>query len=555
MKHVEISSFETAYSKLLYVTNQHEPGAEPSFRSGFWDAEEGYKYTFWEEARAAMELDTWPAHKDDSEYIMSRAIQPFGILMGDTSRLQNLVSKPNYDKLFDIFDSSTSVMKEACASLYDIFFGNDDEAAFNRFAKVLRKKSMNDPISVAALYFFLKDKDENGDFRYVPARKEGTGERLLRLDLNPACLKECTWSGYQEYLQIIRELKGMLSAYHPDITLLDAQSFLWMLGMINPDTPIHPIQRQRVLLCNIAWMEFYDHNVFPNDMPHHGGSYVENTGDAFESWNFHRYEDGFYGFVETKYTGGTAIQENANQLHIERIDPSATGDSISGVTVVFCAYSEEESSTVIIGWYENATVLRFRKKHPDSHMYNIIAPEAVLLPAILRTEKIPRARDGVFGFGQSNIRYPAGETAAESVQDILAYIGRFKGNSAVSDAMERAIADLSDEKLMKMAGVTTSDPAPKYTAMTTMRKRNPYLPEMVKRRANGKCELCGETLDYTDSSGRPYLEAHHIVPLADDGADELRNMTALCPNCHKKMHIVNAKEDVDKLISIADRHK
>ncbi len=312
-----------------------------------------------------------------------------------------------------------------------------------------------------------------------------------------------------------------------------------------------PIQKQRVLFCNTAWMEFYDHIEFPDDMPRHGGSYVDNTGDAFESRNFHRYEDGYYGFVETKYTGGTAIQENANQLHIEKIDPAATGDVIDGVTVVFCAYSDEEHSTVITGWYEDATVLRFRKKHPDGHMYNITALKGVLLPEILRTKSIPRARDGGFGFGQSNLRYPIGNAAAEAVRDVLAYIARFKSSDTVSTATQRAIAGLSDEKLMKMAGGASSGPAPKYTAAATLRKRNPYLPEMVKRRANGVCELCGCVLDYNDGGGRPYLEVHHIVPLADDGADELTNMVALCPNCHRKMHVVNAPEDVKKLTNVA----
>lgn len=471
--------------------------------------------------------------------------------MRDTSRRQNLVSDPNYSKLIEIFTASDSIRKEACAALYDIFFGNDDETAFNRFAKLLSRKTMNDPISLAALYFFLKDKDENGDFRYVPARKEGTGEKLQRLGLNSACLQKCTWEGYQEYLQIIIKLKVLLLPYHPNATLLDAQSFLWMLWMINPDTPELSMQRQRILFCNTAWMEFYDHTAFPDDMPRHGGSYVDNTGDAFESWNFHRYEDGYYGFVETKYTGGTAVQENANQLHIEKIDPSATGDAIDGVTVVFCAYSDEEHSTVITGWYEDATVLRFRKKHPDGHMYNITAQKAVLLPEVLRTEKIPRARDGGFGFGQSNLRYPIGNTAVEAVRGVLAYIDKFKGNNAVSIAEEKAIAGLSDEKLTEMAGNTSSSPAPKYTAITTLRKRNPYLPEMAKRRANGICELCGGVLDYKDSGGKPYLEAHHIVPLADDGADDLSNMAALCPNCHRKMHVVNAPEDVKKLTNAA----
>lgn len=53
-------------------------------------------------------------------------------------------------------------------------------------------------------------------------------------------------------------------------------------------------------------------------------------------------------------------------------------------------------------------------------------------------------------------------------------------------------------------------------------------------------------------NGKPYLEAHHIVPLAEDGPDELSNMVALCPNCHRKMHVVGYTDDVAKLMALAE---
>lgn len=137
--------------------------------------------------------------------------------------------------------------------------------------------------------------------------------------------------------------------------------------------------------------------------------------------------------------------------------------------------------------------------------------------------------------------------AQETVKDLLEYIESFEGHDAVIKAADKTIAGLSDIRLEELAGSTTSTPAPSYTTITTLRKRNPYLPEMAKRRANGVCQLCGIRLDYTDSSGRPYLEAHHIIPLADDGADELSNMVALCPNCHRKMHIAGTDADIEKL--------
>ena len=59
----------------------------------------------------------------------------------------------------------------------------------------------------------------------------------------------------------------------------------------------------RILFCNVAYMEYYDYEVH-EETPKHGGSYVSETGDAYEKNNFHVCEDGFVrGFVETKYRG------------------------------------------------------------------------------------------------------------------------------------------------------------------------------------------------------------------------------------------------------------
>lgn len=54
-------------------------------------------------------------------------------------------------------------------------------------------------------------------------------------------------------------------------------------------------------------------------------------------------------------------------------------------------------------------------------------------------------------------------------------------------------------------------------------------------RANGRCEWCGEPGFATDD-GRIYLETHHVVSLADNGADMECNVVALCPNHHREAH-------------------
>ncbi len=529
--------FEHAYQQLLYVLYSHDSNATPSFTTGEWEKEEGYKKTYWNEARKAMNLDSWSEHINDPMYIVRCGMQPFYVQMEDSSRLQNLVSVENFSKVGDIFLDNPVLSSKV---LYSVFFGEDDKESFEQLAKLLSRKSMNDPLSAASLFFFLKNKDQ-----YVTVRRKTISEQLAKLGINASCVQKCTWQGYSDYISVVHQIKDLLVKHIPETTLLDAHSFLWMLYKIEKTTPeYHASPLRRILFCNVAYMEHYDQLLFSDDKPMHGGSYVSDTGNAFESWNFHRCDDGkYYGFVETKYNGPTANEDYANQLHIEKIDINATGDSIENVTVIFCAKSDEAGGTVIVGWYKDATVFRSRKKNALGHSYNITASHAILLPPLLRTFSIQRSQKGI-GFGQSNVWYAKDDAAEAIIKQTIEYISRFNDSLDIKNAANDALASLSDEELDKKIGITISEPAPTYSSISNLRKRNPYLPEKAKRRANGICQLCQERAPFTDKKGRPYLEAHHIIPLADDGPDTLENMVALCPNCHRKMHVLCRKEDI-----------
>lgn len=66
--------------------------------------------------------------------------------------------------------------------------------------------------------------------------------------------------------------------------------------------------------------------------------------------------------------------------------------------------------------------------------------------------------------------------------------------------------------------------------------RNPAVAAWVLRHALGSCELCGEFAPFRRDDHRPYLEVHHLQPLAENGPDTVDNTVALCPNCHRRMH-------------------
>ncbi len=67
--------------------------------------------------------------------------------------------------------------------------------------------------------------------------------------------------------------------------------------------------------------------------------------------------------------------------------------------------------------------------------------------------------------------------------------------------------------------------------------RNPDVVAEVLERADGHCEQCNKKAPFKRKTDRtPYLEVHHIIPLAENGDDTVENAIALCPNCHRKAH-------------------
>lgn len=77
--------------------------------------------------------------------------------------------------------------------------------------------------------------------------------------------------------------------------------------------------------------------------------------------------------------------------------------------------------------------------------------------------------------------------------------------------------------------------------------RNPLLKEIIKQKAEGICQLCELPAPFNDKYENPFLEVHHIDFLSEGGADELDNMVALCPNCHRKVHCLPNVIDKMKL--------
>lgn len=126
-------------------------------------------------------------------------------------------------------------------------------------------------------------------------------------------------------------------------------------------------------------------------------------------------------------------------------------------------------------------------------------------------------------------------------------------NSSSIEEMENHAASLSNDLLKIIARDRETDAILEEERVVQRYRRDPYISHYAKRWANGVCQLCREKAPFKNANGEPYLESHHIIPLSDGGRDAIDNVVALCPNCHRKMHILKKQTDVDALLVLSNQ--
>lgn len=199
----------------------------------------------------------------------------------------------------------------------------------------------------------------------------------------------------------------------------------------------------KILFCKIAEMKYYK-GISEKDKPFNGGSFVRETGEGLEEFNFYPVcaDDGneyCFGFVETKQTRG-----KSNELHIEKIagcELLKNDESVDDVLVVWCA-TTNLNETSIVGWYKHATVYRYYQEidfsgHTDKYdikYFNIFAKkeDCVLIPESDRHYHIwdaPVAKKRTYGFGQSMMWYASEEKAKPYLEKLVRQINEYDGEN------------------------------------------------------------------------------------------------------------------------------
>lgn len=195
-----------------------------------------------------------------------------------------------------------------------------------------------------------------------------------------------------------------------------------------------------ILFCNIGWMREYQ-GITTSDKIVGGGAYVRIEQRGHEVCNFSSAKGKVYGYV----------QPHGSQIKIERIGASKDDDELSGVDVVFTARRPGAGGTVVVGWYENATVYRhpqrvkwLSKTHEsngvDSHWVIAAAENSTLLPIDQRNMVVPRGKGSM---GQSNVWFADSPTVSKWVSEVRRTIsgeavGKRRGASRQQDPLKKA---------------------------------------------------------------------------------------------------------------------
>ncbi|WP_158539641.1 NUDIX domain-containing protein [Gordonibacter sp. 28C] len=115
---------------------------------------------------------------------------------------------------------------------------------------------------------------------------------------------------------------------------------------------------------------------------------------------------------------------------------------------------------------------------------------------------------------------------------------------------DRRARKKTNEELASLVSEGTGK-ASRRRAISEEYVRDPHVAEYAKRRAHGVCQLCGKAAPFKRPNGEAYLECHHVEWLSRGGTDSVQNTVALCPNCHRKMHVLDSDEDRAALLEKA----
>lgn len=187
--------------------------------SSYIETQENYKYSVYEQTRDSLKNKSWQKEDIGTGKIqrcvadaIRRKIYHDGISVNN-----NLIDWRKQD------DFSRQRKGSSLEEVLFRFYKSNDIKPKNAFEAFEREGL---PYQVIAYLFFIKDIE-----KFMPIsqqRFDGIFDELGIPDFITS--RNCSWDNYVTFNGIIKEVRATLLPIFPDTTLLDAHSFLWIIG-------------------------------------------------------------------------------------------------------------------------------------------------------------------------------------------------------------------------------------------------------------------------------------------------------------------------------------
>jgi hypothetical protein len=167
-----------------------------------------------------------------------------------------------------------------------------------------------------------------------------------------------------------------------------------------------------------------------------------------------------------------------------------------------------------------------------SHIYSI--PYSFLSQVLIKTKPNNQYDLSIFDLGNMS---ELQATGLESRINIDEYRLGTTESAKSPNFSELGVANETDDFVNDAKLEPEGDRNPgTLVSKVNRRSREVSVKEWVLSQAAGICECCGEYRPFK-VQGNLFLEVHHVQPLAEGGPDIVENTVAVCPNCHRSLHL------------------
>lgn len=223
-KHVKHEVFDQVFREFVEFIQLRDGKQFTTFsNSSYVGHEEGYKKVIYEQAKRELRIRDWTVGDIGTGKIQKLVTASMvHVLKNDPERDNNLIDWRKIDRFKKLV-----VNREIEQTLFSHFKNRSSNAS--AFAEFLNAGL--DYQSIAYL-FFIKDSSQ-----FLPIAQQTfdfiIADKLQIDDFKTS--RRASWENYQIFLDLIRQTRRFLLSKDPATTLLDAHSFLWILGRQRED--------------------------------------------------------------------------------------------------------------------------------------------------------------------------------------------------------------------------------------------------------------------------------------------------------------------------------